>query len=286
MTSLTTIRELAEKYGTLLFDSYGVLVNESHGLPGALELIRWLERSDKSYFIVTNDASMSIPTRTRKFVQQGVPVPPERIINSGLLIPRYVKENGLTGAPTLVFGSPDAVDYVRQGGAKLLPLEEAESATVFVLADDGGFDWRPGMNTLLSALYRRAGAGLPVKLLLPNPDLVYPTGDRQYSFAAASLVVMVEAALERLFGPREDLTFTRLGKPFSPIFEEARRRAGGGSMVMIGDQIETDIMGANAFGIPSAIVTTGIGRLRTVGEASALPGAQRPTYLLTSISLE
>jgi HAD superfamily hydrolase (TIGR01450 family) len=283
MTSLTTIRELAEKYDTLLFDSYGVLVNESHGLPGARELVEWLERSGKHYFIVTNDASMSIPTRTRKFVQQGVPVPAERIINSGVLIPRYFKENGLAGVPTLVLGSPDAVDYVREGGAKLLPLSEADSATVFVLADDGGFDWRSAMNTLLSALNRRAEAGLPVKLLLPNPDLVYPSGEREYAFAAAGLVLMVEAALERLFGPREDLIFTRLGKPFASIFEEAHRRAGGGSMVMIGDQIETDIVGANAFGIPSAIVTSGISRLRTVEAAGVLPEAQRPTYLLKSI---
>lgn len=285
MTSTTTINQVAEQYDTLLFDSYGVLVNESAGLPGARELIDWLESTGKSYYIVTNDASRSIPSRTEKFIAQGVPVPEHRIINSGCLIPRHLSENGYSGRPTIVLGSHDAVEYVREGGVELLPFDNMREAEVFVLADDGGFDWRSGLNALIGALNYRVENGLPVHLLLPNPDLIYPSGDHAYSFAAAALADMVESALERLFGQRSDLRFTKLGKPYSPIFEEARRRTGAGSFVMIGDQMETDIAGANNFGIDSAVVTTGINRLRTVEELSSLPDVTRPTFLLENISL-
>ena len=284
MTSITTIRELTERYETLLFDSYGVLVNESTGLPGARDLIEWLEATGKSYFIVTNDASRSIPSRAEKFVQQGVPVPEHRIINSGCLIPGYLSEHGFTGRPAVVFGSPDAVRYVVDGGVELTPFDRMSEAELFVLADIDGFDWQSSMNLLISALNYRVENGLPVHLLLPNPDLIYPSGEPAYSFAGAALAGMVESALDRLFGAREDLRFVRLGKPHAPIFEEAARRADGGSMALIGDQIETDIAGANAFGIDSAVVTTGINRLHTVEELSALPDTVRPAYLLKSIS--
>ena len=42
------------------------------------------------------------------------------------------------------------------------------------------------------------------------------------------------------------------------MFEEARRRAGTDSLVMIGDQLETDIAGACNAGIDSALVATGV----------------------------
>lgn len=289
MTTAITMRELAERYDTLLFDSYGVLVNESTGLPGARKLIDWLETSGKSYLIVTNDASRSIASRAGKFVEQGVPVPPERIVNSGCLIPRFFADNNLGGAPTAVFGSPDAIDYVREGGALVLPIDQMAEAQVFVLADDAGFDWRSSVNQLISVLNQKALDSQPFKLLLPNPDLVYPSGEREYSFAAAALAEMIESALTRLFGNDEEHRFTRLGKPFAPIFDEALGRIGGtvekDSVVMIGDQLETDIAGAVSYGIASAVVTTGINRLNTVEELSTLPAEHRPDYLLSSISL-
>ncbi len=287
MTSVITIEELAERFDTLLFDSYGVLVNESTGLPGARELIDWLETSGKSYLIVTNDASRSIESRAGKFIQQGVPVPPERIVNSGCLIPRFFDANDLAGAPTAVFGSSDAVDYVRQGDAQILPLDQMSEASVFVFADDTGFDWRPTINRLISVLNRKALDSEPFILLLPNPDHIYPSGDRAYSVGAAALAQMVETALHRLFGDVAEHRFIRLGKPFAPIFDQAfRRGANKGSAVMIGDQFETDISGAVSYGIPSAIVTTGINRLQTVEELSALPPDIRPDFLLPSISLK
>ena len=289
MTTPVTIRQLADRYDTLLFDSYGVLVNEATGLPGASELIEWLEKSGKSYFIVTNDASRSINSRAEKFVEQGVPVPAERIVNSGCLIPQFFRQNGLTGAPTVVFGSPDAFAYVEEGGAKIVPLDQMNEATVFVLADDAGYDWRSNLNELISTLNHKALISEPFTLLLPNPDLIYSSGENEYSFAAAALAEIVESALERLFGDSPDHRFIRLGKPFPPIFDEAMRRAGATNrktVVMIGDQFETDIAGAVSYGIDSAVVTTGINRIGRIDGLSQLPVAHRPDYLLSSLSTE
>ena len=53
-------------------------------------------------------------------------------------------------------------------------------------------------------------------------------------------------------------------------------------MVMIGDQLETDIRGANAFGLVCASIGTGVTDL-SIGE---LPHHLKPTYLLRSLELQ
>jgi ribonucleotide monophosphatase NagD (HAD superfamily) len=77
------------------------------------------------------------------------------------------------------------------------------------------------------------------------------------------------------------MRFVSLGKPHPAIFEEAVRRAGTRHMVMIGDRLETDIRGANDFGIASALVTAG------GAVAASVPShGPQPTCLLSSIRLE
>ncbi len=124
-------------------------------------------------------------------------------------------------------------------------------------------------------------------LLLPNPDLIYPKDARGFGITAGSIALIFEAALAQRYGGRaagpaaDRLRFCRLGKPNPPIFEEARRRAGplaASGLVMLGDQLGTDIAGAQACGIPSVLVLTGLSRLADCG-----PGQPRPDFVLPSL---
>lgn len=62
----------------------------------------------------------------------------------------------------------------------------------------------------------------------------------------------------------------------------AARRAGQGDMVMLGDQLGTDIRGANAFGIDSALVLTGLSRWQDALHDEGL----RPTFLVENLDLD
>ena len=123
-------------------------------------------------------------------------------------------------------------------------------------------------------------AGESVRLVLPNPDLIYPEGDG-FGFASGSVALIFESALTLRYPDRPDLRFTRLGKPHSAIYREAFRRSGTMDMVMIGDQIETDIKGANDFGIASALISTGVSSY----DVSQLPESDRPDYLIQSLAI-
>ena len=90
---------------------------------------------------------------------------------------------------------------------------------------------------------------------------------------------MFEAALKQRYPNRPGLGFVRLGKPNAAIFKEAFRRCGHRDVVMIGDQPETDIRGANRMKIDSVLIT---GTL-TVSREAFLKDGLRPTYRMRSL---
>jgi ribonucleotide monophosphatase NagD (HAD superfamily) len=66
------------------------------------------------------------------------------------------------------------------------------------------------------------------------------------------------------------------------MFEAAARRFPGVDrrrLVMLGDQLHTDIAGAVRFGIDSVLVETGVARFAQLGESDV-----RPTYLLSGLA--
>lgn len=58
-----------------------------------------------------------------------------------------------------------------------------------------------------------------------------------------------------------------LGKPQPGLFEMAAQLAGSRKRVMLGDQIETDILGAARFGIDSGLVMRGVSRDGALSQA-------------------
>lgn len=66
------------------------------------------------------------------------------------------------------------------------------------------------------------------------------------------------------------------GKPAPTLLTDALSRSGCHAPVVIGDRLDTDIAAANAAGLPSMMVLTGVDSVR---DAIAAIPAQRPTYL-------
>ncbi len=273
-----TIRELVDRYSVMLFDSYGVLADSFGSYPGAVELIAELNRAAKPYYVLTNDASALPETRSGRFRRMGLDIAPDAIITSGSLLVDHFRREGLAGARCVVLGTDDSRSYVRAAGGRI--AEPSEPFDAVVIGDQAGFPFVETVDQVMSAMFRRIDAGEGVRLVLPNPDLIYPTAEGGFGIASASVALLFEAALELRYPGRPGLRFERLGKPHPAMFQEARRRSGTSDMVMIGDQPETDIRGANAFGIHSALVNTGIAE----NAAAPLPPDVRPTYHLRGLT--
>jgi HAD superfamily hydrolase (TIGR01450 family) len=260
----------------ILFDSFGVLASSNAVLPGAVELIANLNATGKTYFVLTNDASALPESRSENYAKLALSIKPEQIITSGSLLSRYFADEHLQGLRCVILGPEDSVRYVQIAGGEVVPIGADFDAVV--IGDQSGFPFLETMDQVMTDLFRKTDNGENVRLILPNPDLIYPDGDG-FGFASASIAMLLESALKLRYPERDDLHFIRLGKPHEAIFAEALRRSGTRDMVMIGDQLETDIKGANDFGLDSVLVGTGIAAL----DLSWVPESMRPTYTLWSL---
>jgi ribonucleotide monophosphatase NagD (HAD superfamily) len=98
-----------------------------------------------------------------------------------------------------------------------------------------------------------------------NPDRSFPAPGALWPGAGALLAVITETT-----GADAEV----VGKPFAPLFEAARARAGATSPLVIGDRLDTDIEGARALGWDSMLVLTGVSTREEL-DASGI----RPTYV-------
>jgi HAD superfamily hydrolase (TIGR01450 family) len=272
----TTIDALLDRSEAILFDAYGVLVHAGGALPGAADLIARLNREGRSYFVVTNDASKRPDTAARRYQRFGLPLDASRILTSGMLLVPHFAAHGLVGRRCAVLGPPDSARYVEDAGGVVVPPDE--SFDVLVVGDESGFPFLEWVDAALSSLVAAIDAGRGVHLVVPNPDLIYPGGNG-FGFAAGTIANMFEGALALRYPGRADLRFFRLGKPNPPIFEDAVRRAGTSRVVMIGDQLETDVKGARAAGLDAVWIETGV----TAEIPAATPAHLRPTWRMAGL---
>lgn len=272
MPTAATFFDLIDRYDALLLDAYGVLVDLSGALPGAAAWIDELNRRGKPYWLASNTAARQPESAARRYQGFGLAIPADRILSSGMLLKPCFEERGLVGRRVRVLGPQDSLLYAEQAGGRVVGAGEDFDA--LVVADQAGFPFLETVDEVLSALVRKLDAGETVPMILPNPDLVYPTGTG-CGITSGAVAAMLEAALAQRYPGRPGLTFLRLGKPYPGLFEAAVRLAGSRDVVMIGDQLETDIAGAAAFGIDSALVPG----LLTGNKRST--GGIEPTYILS-----
>lgn len=273
-----TVEKLIERYSVLLLDAYGVLVNNSGAIAGAAQLIEQLNHTGKSYYLLTNDASRLPQTAARRFQGFGLAIDPDLIITSGGLLENHFENQGLRDARCVVLGPDDSTKYVITAGGRI--VAPGSGFDVVVICDEGGFPFVETVDTVLTELCHKVERQEQFHLILPNPDLIYPKANRGFGMTSGSIALIFEAALQLRYPGRPNLRFKRLGKPHAAIFKEALRRSGTRDMVMIGDQIETDVRGANDFGLDSVLVSTGITDLAT----AEFPDQPRPTYVMHSIA--
>ncbi|HEY0714454.1 MAG TPA: HAD hydrolase-like protein, partial [Polyangia bacterium] len=212
----------------------------------------------------------------------GLAFSPDQIITSGMLLRDHFAAQNLQGAPTIVLGTRDAEAYVREAGGEVVPADE-ERAEVVVVADDDGFEFLETVNRVVTVLFRRLDRGQQTHLVLPNPDLLFPRGPNGYGVTSGAIALMLEGIL-RLRDPAGGLRFVPLGKPHAPLYAAGMARAGvkdRSRVVMVGDQLVTDIRGAVDFGIDSVFVKSGVGRL----EEAAAHGVT-PTWVIDSVAVE
>jgi HAD superfamily hydrolase (TIGR01450 family) len=277
---LDSFSSLVGRYRVIFFDAYGVLKNARGVMQGVPELLSWILRQGKDVYVITNDASRSPTQMAAAYThpEYGVLIPASHNISSGLLAKDFLRAKVRAGKVAYL-GKPTSAFYIESAGLTPVHINTCrsnEEVAAIALLDDEGFDWFRDINLTLN-LMRRVNA--PV--IVANPDLAYPVNDDEVGLAVGSLAAM----LERIVGK----SFIRFGKPDTMMFSHAFACAHDNlpdikksDILMVGDTLETDILGANTFGLDTALVLSGNTR---PDQAKMLIQAKgiTPTYLCESV---
>jgi 4-nitrophenyl phosphatase len=235
---------LADNFDGFLVDLDGVVWRGEQPIEGAADTIEKLREAGKRVVFLTNNASLSPREYAAKLMRHRIPTQPGDVISSAHAIVDYLKrELRLSrGDRVHVVGTTGLSQVLR--GAGLQPTAERDDVHAVVVA------WNPklGFEEIRRAA-DLARAGLP--LVGANRDATYPGSDGLLPGTGAIL-----AAIETASGVRAHA----VGKPAPELFRAALDHAGAAPerTLVLGDRLETDIAGAAAAGLPSALVLTGV----------------------------
>lgn len=234
----TTLRTI----DAVVSDMDGVLYRSNDPLPGMAAFIAFLRARNIPFALATNNSSRHPSEYVQKLAAMRVPDIEEwQIISSGTTTVDYLQHTYEPGTRVHVVGHDGLRRMIREGG--------------FVVADDHvvavivGIDWEFSYEKAKHAArlirYHQAA------FIGTNPDETFPTPEGLVP-GAGSIIAMIRAAV--------DLEPLILGKPASAMFESALKRLGTTPerTLMLGDRLNTDIAGANAIGMRTALLLTGV----------------------------
>jgi HAD superfamily hydrolase (TIGR01450 family) len=251
---------LADPYDVILLDLDGVLYRWPEPIPGSADTVAALRKAGKRIAFVTNNSSRTPAQVVERLASVGVDAAAEEVVSSALVTATILAERGIGSA--FVIGEEGLVAALTDAGIRVVDASEEVDAVVV------GFDRGADYTTLkeASVLVQRGAA-----LVASNADPSFPApGGESWPGAGALL-----AAIETTTGTRGEV----FGKPEAPLFERALASAGGGSALVVGDRLDTDIAGASRLGWDSALVLTGDAR-REDAESSSW----KPTFVLDDLS--
>ena len=230
-------------YRGWLLDLDGTVYLGERLLPGAAEAIAALRGAGRRVAFLPNKPLETRADYARKLGRLGVPTDPDDVINSSLVLARYLRERD-AGAPVFVIGEPPLIAEMRAHGFE---VREDERVRWVVIAFDRTFSYAK-LNTALQAV--RQGA----RLIATNPDRTCPVEGGEIPDCAGMI-----AAVEAVTDQRVEAI---VGKP-SPIILEVALRALGvpaADSVIVGDRIETDIAMGKRSGLHTMLVLSGVTR--------------------------
>lgn len=243
----------------LLLDLDGVVYTGPGAIPHAVESIVRAAGTVRVGYI-TNNASRtdeSVAAHLREF---GLAVEAADVVTSPQAAVRILATLVDPGARVLVVGGDGLVSEVEAAGFRVTRSADDGPAAVIQ-----GFAPHVGWEHLAEASFA-LHTGIP--WVATNTDWTIPVA-RGIAPGNGTLVSAVHLAVGRL------PVFA--GKPETAIFEVARERFGASNPLVVGDRLDTDIMGGKRAGLATALVLTGIDRAKQV---LAAPPTMQPDYIL------
>ncbi|HEX2212272.1 MAG TPA: HAD-IIA family hydrolase [Mycobacterium sp.] len=251
---------LADDHDCLLLDLDGTVFRGHEATVGAVETLATIGART---LYVTNNASRGPAEVAQHLHALGFAARPDDVVTSAQSAAKLLANRLPPGAIVLVVGTDALATEVRAVGLK--PVRQWSDGPVAVVQGHSPQTSWPDLAE--AALAIRDGA----LWVAANVDLTLPS-ERGLLPGNGAMVAALRAATER--EPQV------AGKPQPTLLTDALARGSFANPLVVGDRLDTDIAGANAAGLPSLMVLTGVSTADDLVRADVWG---RPTYLAADL---
>lgn len=226
----------------VIADMDGVLWRGDMPLPGASEFFQYLHERHIPYVFATNNSSRAVAYYVEKLSNLKIPVLSGQVVTSANATAAYLFHHYTAQAKIFVVGETGLKTTLQAYGFTL--VNGGMQPDFVVSGIDRYFNYQ---KLRQAADYIRNGA----VYIATNSDKTLPVPDGLIPGAGS-----IQAAIEAASGQSAVI----IGKPESPMFEIALQQLGTSpeETLMIGDRLETDIVGAGRLGIQTALMLSGV----------------------------
>lgn len=218
----------------------GVLWRQTTPLVDMPGLFDNFSRANIKVMLATNNGTATIEQYVQKLAGFEVQVEAWQVVTSAMALGHLLKKNYPEGGPVYITGEKALHDTLADYG--FYHSNDNPQAVASGLSRDLSY-------TMLKDTSLMIQKGLP--FYFTNPDTTYPTPEGIVPGAGTML-----AALEAASGVKAQLA----GKPLPFLFEVCLERliTSPQETLVVGDRLDTDILGGQKSGCKTALVLTGI----------------------------
>jgi NagD protein len=228
-----------------LCDMDGVLIRDEAMIEGADRFLEWLNQSERSFLILTNNSMFTQKELSEHLARLGLDVPADRLWTSAVATAQFVATQR-PGGSAFVIGERSLHEALAEVGY----LEDDERPDYVVLGETQAMSF-DDVTTAVQLIERGS------RFVATNPEATGPSPDGPVP-AVGAMAAMIERAT--------GVTPYFVGKPNPMMIRDALKRldAHSSNTVLVGDRMETDILAGIEAGLTTVLVLSGVTSLADV----------------------
>ncbi|MEX2568958.1 MAG: HAD-IIA family hydrolase [Cyclobacteriaceae bacterium] len=222
-----------------LIDMDGVIYRGGELIPGAKEFIQKLIREDYPFLFLTNNSQRNCRDVVAKLSRMGINVEEHHVFTCAIATARYLASQKPKGT-AYVIGEGGLLTALHQNGYSIVDVEPD-----YVVIGEGRTIMLESVDKAINMVMNGS------KLIATNLDPYCPSSNNSIRSGCGAFVSMIELATgKKAFSA---------GKP-SPVMmriAKAELETRTANTIMIGDTMETDILGGVQMGFKTVLTLTG-----------------------------
>jgi 4-nitrophenyl phosphatase len=253
----------------VIVDLDGVLWRGRSPLSGVPSFFALLDQLGIRWLLASNNSTARPSAVIQRLAELGVSVRDDQVLTSALATARYLKHRMPDAGRVLVVGEDGLRDALEESGFEL--TDEAPDARAVVVGLDRSVTYA---RLAEASLAIRAGA----LFVGTNPDRTFPT-ERGLVPGNGALLAILETAT--------DQAPVVVGKPEQIYFNLALEMVGSqpGAAMVLGDRLDTDILGGQRAGMLTCLVLTGVTDLSALQQSQIQPNWVFPDLVALAAAL-